>query len=255
MNNKKAFTITEILLVMSIIGFVAALTIPAMVKDILKTQYITGARKTYTDVNYIFKKIVADKECDNDLKCTGIFATGTDSNTLGTELTKYIKTAKNCGISTNQDCWPPQTNDNFDGKSATNTNFNSLNYYYKFITTDGASFAIHNATEDANADCANDASTGLLGVKSYMTQVCGIVYVDVNGWKKPNTKGKDTFIYYITNGRGPLLYPAGGKDDKASGTNDYWNDGSRNFCYKTTNQEGKYCTGRLVEQNWEIDYF
>jgi prepilin-type N-terminal cleavage/methylation domain-containing protein len=261
MKKKKAFTLSEILITMSIIGFVAAVTIPAMVMDYLRTQFITGAKSTFAQGNYILKKINADRECDNDLKCTGLFNAGTNSQTLGGEIVKYFKVVQNCGVSTNQNCWPANTNDNFNGTSGTNTNFNTSNYYYKFQGVDGKSYAIHNYTEDFVADCGNNGSTGALGGNSFMTQVCGVIIVDINGYRAPNTKGKDTFIYYITNGKGPLLYPSGGIDDNKSSinnmtmTNNYWNQGGRNFCNKATNQDGKYCTGRLMENSWEMDYF
>lgn len=258
MINKKAFTMTEIILTIAIIGIVAMLSIPTMTKDIQKTKYITGAKKAYADFNYVLKKIAADKECESDLKCTGLFASGTNNKTLGDEIIKYFKFYKNCDIQTNQNCWATSTNDNFDNSSATNTNFDGLNTYYKFITVDGISFAIHNYTTDYAPDCANNGSTGDLGSNSYMTQVCGIVYIDVNGPKSPNAKGKDTFIFFITNGKGAMLYPAGGIDDNinedGSGNNNYWNDGGRNYCFASTSKDGKYCTGRFFEKGWDIDY-
>jgi len=259
MKKKTAFTLAELLLTMAVIGFVAMVTIPVMVRDYLKTEYITGGKKAYADFNYIIRKITADKECISDITCTGLFSAGTNNQTLGDEITKYLKINENCGIQTDKNCWPDSTNDNFDGTSAINTNFNSLSKYYKFMTVDGMSFAIHNYTTDYAPDCANKGNTGLLGDNSYMTQVCGIVYVDVNGIKGPNTKGKDTFIFYITNGKGSLLYPKGGIDDNinedGTGANNYWNNAGNNYCFPSTSKEGKYCTGRLIENNWKMDYF
>lgn len=255
MKNKKAFTLTEIMLTIAVIGVVAAITIPVMYRDILKTKYITGGKKVFSSYTIFLKKIAADKECENDLRCTGIFGSGTNNQTLGDELTKYMKIEKKCGISTDQNCWPSGTNDNFDGSSATIKNFNTDPNFYKYKTVDGMSFAIHNYTSDYNPDCNNNGSSGLLGSESYLVQTCAIIYVDTNGQVPPNTLGKDTFIFYITNGKGPQLYPAGGKDDKVSGDFDYWNYNNQNRCSKTGSKEGKYCTGRLVENGWEMDYF
>jgi len=252
---KKGFTLSEILITISIIGFVAAVTIPAMVMDYLRTQFITGAKTTYSIGNNVFKKINADNECDNDLKCTNLFNAGTTSQTLGDAVVAYFKVAQNCGTQTDKNCWPAQTNDNFDGTSGTNTNFNTSSYYYKFQAVDGKTYAIHNYAEDYVANCGNNGSTGALGSNSFMTQVCGVIIVDINGYRAPNTKGKDTFIFYITNGKGPLLYPSGGIDDNMSSINNYWNMGGRNFCNKATNPDGKYCTGRLMENSWEMDYY
>lgn len=257
MKKIKAFTMAELLIVLSIIGFVAAITIPAMFEDIKRTQYETGAQQTFAEINNTLKKINVDYQCDNDLRCTGIFGAGKNSQTLGAEFTKYHKFVKDCGITTNQDCWPNQTNNNFDGTSATNINFNTLSNpnYYKFVTVDGKSFAIHNFAEDMASDCSNNLSTGALGAVSFMTQACGLVYVDINGYKGPNALGKDTFMFFFTNGKGPLLYPAGGIDDKSGGQNNYWNSGGRNFCNKATDKSGKYCTGRLADNSYRMDYY
>lgn len=255
MKKKIAFTIAEILIVIAILGFVAAVTIPVMVKDYLRTLYSTGAKETYAQFNNVLKKINADYQCDNDLRCTNIFANGTTTQTLGKEFVKYFKVAIDCETSIDQKCWPDNTNDNFDGSSSTNNNFNTSNYYYKFTGANGMSYAIHNYKDDYSADCANNASTGVFGNNSFMSQVCGVLIVDVNGYRKPNTKGKDTFIFYITNGRGPLAYPSGGMDDNMAGTNNYWNQESRNYCNTSTNTDGKYCTARLLDKGWDMDYF
>lgn len=254
MKKKKAFTLSELLITISIIGVVAAITIPAMVKDILKSNLEVGARESYAMLNNILKKINVDYECDNDLRCTTVFATGKNSQSIGTELARYLKVVNDCGMTTNQKCWPNNTNDNFDGTGA-NVNMNASNYYYKFISTNNVAYAVHSYTEDFLSDCANNGSTGALGTNSFMSQVCGVVVVDVNGYKKPNTRGKDTFIFYITNGKGPLVYPSGGVDDGMSSANNYWNQGGRDFCKLGTNTNGIYCTGRLVDKNWQMDYY
>jgi prepilin-type N-terminal cleavage/methylation domain-containing protein len=253
-NLRKAFTLSEILITIAILGFVAAITIPAMTTDILRTQYETGVKESYALLNNILKKINVDYQCDNDLKCTGIFTTGKTTQTLGAELTKYLKVVLDCDITTTKNCWSDTTNDNFDG-TGVNINLNTSAYYYKFIGTNGMTYAVHSYTDDANPDCTNNASTGALGSNSFMSQVCGVIIVDVNGHKKPNTKGKDTFTFYITNGKGPLLYPSGGIDDNMSSTNNYWNKSGQNYCFKGVNTEGKYCTARLIDNGWQMDYY
>lgn len=257
MKKRTAFTMAEMLIVISIIGFVAAVSIPAIFQDIKRTQYETGAQQVYSQLNNTLKKINVDYECDNDLRCTGIFGTGKTSQTLGTELKKYYKVVKDCGITTTQDCWTPQTNNNFDGSSPTNINFNTINSptFYKFISADGKTYAIHNFSEAMSSDCNNNLSTGVLGTNSFMAQACGLVYVDMNGYKEPNNFGKDTFMFFFTNGKGPLVYPAGGIDDNYGGTNNYWNLGNRNFCNKTADKSGIYCTGRLAEKSFRMDYY
>ncbi|MCK7521137.1 MAG: hypothetical protein MZV64_27335 [Ignavibacteriales bacterium] len=51
--------------------------------------------------------------------------------------------------------------------------------------------------------------------------------VDINGPKKgPNYFGRDMFRFYITNGKGALLYPYGGSDANNTGTDLSWHQGT-----------------------------
>ena len=256
MKKKKAFTLSELLITISIIGVVAAITIPAMMRDIIKSNLEVGARESYALLNNVLKKINVDYQCDNDLICTTVFTSGKNSADLAFEFKKYIKVVNDCGLTTNQNCWPDATNDNFDGTGAS-SNMNASNYYYKFISTNNVAYAFHSygGAGGGNFDCANNGSTGALGTNSFMSLVCGVIVVDVNGYKKPNMKGKDTFTFYITNGKGPLVYPSGGIDDNIGGSSNYWNYNNGDFCKKGTSTDGKYCTGRLMDKNWQMDYY
>ena len=190
----------------------------------------------------------ADAGCVNDLQCSGLFDTGTNHTTLGDEFVKHVKVAKNCKTATNQGCWSTNTNQNYDGTSATNWTFDSWGQY-KFITADGMSVSIYNYGDN----CTQGGTTWTTGELGYMSQVCGYIYLDVNGPKKPNNLGKDVFQFWITNGKGALLYPLGGKDDNSSNTNRWWNYNNLNGC-SSSNKTGTYCAGRIMENGWVMDY-
>ena len=50
------------------------------------------------------------------------------------------------------------------------------------------------------------------GKGQYLGNVCGLIFADINGSKKPNTFGKDTFLFYLTkNG----IVPCGLKEESA----------------------------------------
>lgn len=249
-----AFTLAEVLIVLGIIGIVAEMTIPNLIQDSQKQVYATSLKKAYTNFNQVLLQISADKGCSYDLKCTGLFATNTDSKSLGDELVRYFKVIKNCGIATGQGCFAANTNANYDGSSTTNYQWDNDDTRYKFITTDGMAFAVKNYANGNAADCGNawSPATGGLG---YMSQTCGIIIVDVNGSKGPNNRGRDTFIFFITNGKGAILYPQGGIDDNFSGTYYWWNDNNDNKCSSSgTSKYGVYCPGRVMENGWVMDY-
>lgn len=238
--SRLAFTLAEVLITLGIIGMVAEVTIPTVIKNVQKTQLEGSLKKFYTNFNQILTKISGDYGYVGNLKATGIFATGTTNNTtLGQALLPYFKVAKDCSVST-AGCWPTITNDEYDGTGTNQTSWHNDTTYH-FITADGMSVMLSNTV----TNCAAYAGAGTWG---YLQQYCGYVYVDLNGFDPPNRMGVDTFAFYITNGKGPQLYPMGGADD----TTNWWS--SKNYCKGTAANDGYYCTGRVVEEGWKINY-
>lgn len=87
-----------------------------------------------------------------------------------------------------------------------------------------------------------------------MGQVCGHAYIDVNGpMNGPNNIGRDIFTFWITNGKGPILYPMGGRQDYTIG---WWKSdttGAPEHCY-FAQTHAPWCTGRVMEEGWEMNY-
>lgn len=242
-----AFTLAEILITLGIIGVVAALTIPALINNSQKTQYVTRLKKAYTELNQALLLMANDYSCIGDLVCTGLFAASTTDDTLGKKLVQYFKIAKDCGVAFGQGCFSDKTNDYFDGSSSNDMNYDNQPYY-KFITADGISFLIRSYAPLGGGM----ENCGVNGGSGTMAKTCGFAYIDVNGPKGPNAFGKDFFMLFITNGTGNFVYPAGGKDDSAVG---WWN--SNNYCSASgpaTNKYGAYCAGRIIEKGWDMDY-
>lgn len=247
MKKKKllAFTLVEILMTVAILGVIAAITIPPLVKNYQRAIYATALKKAYSLINQQLQKITADADCKKDLDCTGLFDATTTTQSFGDEFVKHFKAFNNCGINADRDCWAQDANDNFDGTSSTINHYDS-NADYKFLTVDGMSIRLINYAESIGApNCTTSYSTGELG---YMTEVCGELWVDVNGLQKPNYRGRDIFAFWITNGKGALLYPQGGIDDSHVG---WWNTG--NHC-SSAEKSGEFCTGKIMENGWIMDY-
>lgn len=247
-SSKFAFTLAEVLITLGIIGVVAAMTIPTLMNNYQKTQYVTQLKKAYTQFNQALVSIANDYGCTGDLKCTDLFAAGTTDKTLGDEIVKYFTVVKNCSLATGQGCFSADTNYNYDGSNSVYDHFDTWTEY-KFVTADGIAFRLINYQNN----CGNSWSTGKA---NNMSQTCGYINIDVNGAKGPNNYGKDTFWFFITNGKGPLLYPYGGIDDNHGGTNNWWKDPANNTqiaCYPS-NKYGKPCTGRVMEEGWQMNY-
>lgn len=233
------FTLAEVLITLSIIGIIAAITIPILINDYQKTQDIVALKKFYTQFNLALKEITIDYGCADDLRCTDLFTSTATATTLGNELVQYFKVIKNCGTGTG--CWPSETNLSYDG-SLSDTEYDTNNLYYKFVTIDGVSVLVRNIS----TNCINTPSAGTLS----MSQVCAYIVIDINGLQKPNRYGRDTFYFYITNGRGALLYPLGGMYDSSYG---WWNSSSPPKC-SSGNPDGMSCAARIMEESWRMNY-
>lgn len=242
MNKKTAFTLAEVLITLTIIGIVAALTIPTLINNYQKKQYVTSLKKFYSTFNEALTELAVDRGCTGNLACTGLFVTGATPLSVGEELVKYFKVAKNCKDEVNLGCMPTDTLHNWDGSDPSNTeNWDASTDAYKFTTLDGASIVFQPYDSCSTSISAN--------ITDHMTQVCGEVYVDVNGIKKPNIIGRDTFGFWLTNGKGPLIYPVSGLDEAGAP----WNDPGVNVC-SPTSLDGMGCTARIIEEGWEMNY-
>ncbi|HNW25239.1 MAG TPA: type II secretion system protein [Candidatus Gastranaerophilaceae bacterium] len=73
---KIAFTLAEVLIVLGIIGMIADLTLPSLIANFQKEQYVIALKKAYTTFNQALAMMSNDMGCPGDLKCTGLFALG-----------------------------------------------------------------------------------------------------------------------------------------------------------------------------------
>lgn len=93
----------------------------------------------------------------------------------------YLKTMQVCGLDTNLKCFADVTYKNLNGTNGMHPNNNT--HYAKIRLADGTSafFAVHSPT-------CTFTENGQ----------CGVIIVDVNGIKPPNTIGKDYFRFQVT---------------------------------------------------------
>jgi len=250
--NKKGFTLAEVLITLGIIGVVASLTIPTLMANYQKVQEVAGLKKAYAEITEALRLMANDHGCPDDLKCTNAFIFG-DNETLGNEFKKYFKLAKDCGSSYDSNdektkCLATSWCNHYDGSGGREDMNDDQDGYYNFITADGFGVSLF------SYDCADSGwSTANLNIN----QLCADVWVDVNGAKGPNNWGRDIFEFYITNGRGPALYPQRGSEflETTTNTADSWIDASGiiNQCFDG-DLEGKGCAARIMEQGWQMKY-
>lgn len=248
---KSAFTLAEALVVLGVISLIAALTIPSLIQNSQNAALAVKAKKAYLEFNKVLDQLTTDYDCLGNLRCTGVFASGVATAITGDALVGYFDVAQNCGIlgtAASPLCFANPQNQGKDG-DGTSGNWNSTSYY-NFITTDGVTYSIQNM-----------GCTAVTNALANMKEYCGYLRVDVNGPSGPNRLGRDCFVFYITNGKGAVLYPVGGVDDYLNlgmGTNSWWRDPSTKaprYCIPGVQENNSNkCTGRLVEEGWKMNY-
>lgn len=240
-----AFTLAEILIVLGIVGVIAEMTIPTLMHNVEEQTTVIKLKESYSQFNQALLNLTEESNCVSDLMCTGVFdGTGnnnTDTQNIGDAITKYLKTSKNCRMSINEGCGSNVIITIDKSDKTLDTANDSSGGLYRFIAMDGTSYIIM-----SHANCATNWSNNITG---HMKQVCAQIWIDVNGPQKgPSVLGKDVFKFFITNGKGALLYPVGGIDD---GAYLWWK--SSNGC-SLANPKGSQCAGRIIENGWKIDY-
>ena len=178
-NNYKAFTLAEVLIALGIIGIVASLTLPAIIQKQNEKATVTALKKFYSSISQAFT--FANLEYGTPDNWYAIDMTQAErSMIVADNLTKFMKISKNCH--NNSGCFYDGTFKSLDGR---NFHFNGKEHA-RFVTSDGMSILINGFT-----------TTEMQGKEDSFGHVYADIIVDVNGYKKPNTLGKDTFSFIM----------------------------------------------------------
>ncbi|MCK7521138.1 MAG: hypothetical protein MZV64_27340 [Ignavibacteriales bacterium] len=172
-------------------------------------QYIVSSlQHVYATGNAALKKMAADKGVLMICFVQGclniqVGQAANHTKDVGDEFVKYFNVAKNCSNTNNMDCWAASYNTSFDGTGSNLTSINIDLNRYKFITTNGISYAIYKGL----GYCNNNVSNNTTG---HMRQSCGELWVDLNGPKKgPNYMGRDIFLILYNKWQGSFVISLG----------------------------------------------
>jgi len=234
-----AFTLAEVLITLGIIGIVAQMTIPTLTKSVQQQQYITRLKNVYSEMNQALLMMSLDSGCTGKLDC---FYDSNNDIVMGDKIASYFKIAKNCKINSGINEWngyPGGCGDesikpNYDGSGTPITGMAG----YRFITVSGYTIILWGAPT---------VGCGVTYDKGPMSSGCQVIVIDTNGPGNPNTFGLDVFEFFITDGKGPQIYPLGGQ---------YYNFRRWNpegWCTES-NKSGASCGGRIMEEGWQMNY-
>ena len=208
-----AFTLYEVLIVLVILGVVAAFTIPVVLKEKDKKETITRLQKSYT----VFQQSVRMAEIDNGENINWV--QGTFGDAVSTRkyfdtywapylrIATYCDTAQACGYKTGQ-----------------------------FYAIDGVPAWTVETNANQTSVLLQDGSVVIVASNTWIN-------IDINGGKGPNVFGKDLFAYKLQNGK---LYPDGHSYTDGvvtwycSKTGSHDGDG------------GSCCLEKIVRDNWQI---
>ncbi len=174
---KAGFTMAEVLITLAIIGVVAALTIPTVVRNYQKTQTVTLLKKAYTQLF----QAVNISEIENS-SVDGWDYSLSAKNFYERHLKGNLKVIKDYGNIATQSMGVVYQK--LNGDSASGYTIHGT-WTYKIALSDGSIIFINPGSQE-------ESFSGVAGPTKYY-----LFYIDTNGFKKPNRLGKDTFCFIL----------------------------------------------------------
>ena len=175
---EKGFTLAEVLIALAIIGIVASLTIPNIIKNYQERQTITKVKKFYSDLDKAIKLAIVKNGTVNNWNYGGGSSYNSTSNEkFWSYLKPHLAILKdNCSIT--NDCY-------YNGKikllnNVEGNNYTQSTWWRTSILKDGSVMWFRTNGEYCKyADGAGESN------------VCANVWYDVNGKKEPNKIAKE----------------------------------------------------------------
>ena len=224
-----AFTLAETLIVMGIIGVVAALTIPNLNSSTADKEKIAKLNKIYSNLNDAFGRAEAVYG-PFDGWFQGDTTNATRSTRFAERMMEFMKTSKNCEHNVNSAC---MKTGNFAGALGA-------------TITSGATPV---SADNVSAVLAD--GTSIVFAKSTSDDRTGVIYVDIDGPNKGTFRhGVDLFRFYAGPDRG-IYYSnttficsssTAGHDDSCEN----WVLSNGNMDYLKADASGKCKNGKVL---------
>ncbi len=194
--SRAAFTLAEVLITLGIIGVVAAMTMPTIISNHNKAVVVTKLKSAQSIITQMLTMAIVDHGDPN---------TWDFNNALGAEISETESLIK----SLTEKYFLPYLND------AKHSGYMSLKEagYEPYKTADGR-YNYSNLGDESKKQYVIELANGITifvymnssTISGKLTSV--LLYIDVNGKKKPNVFGRDTFVANIdsTTGQFKWLY-------------------------------------------------
>lgn len=247
--NKFGFTLAEVLITLGLIGIIAAIIIPSIITFQEKQATVNGFKKAYSTLTQVIDISIIDNgpiegwdfpSTVNDTSQSLIF--------FNTYLSPYFSISKRCGTSSG--CW--NASNTPYGITFSHSGLNAADCI-KYILNDGMNLSIvNNGLSSVNTKSGWNRTDG--GSVS--------IFVDINGFKKPNILGKDVFVFTLLQKASDVYNQGNGNfatNVKDSGIYpDGFGDTASHYEYRgcgkdvTFNWGGSYCGIKIIQDGYQI---
>ena len=224
---KKAFTLAEVLITLGIIGVVAALTMPALIAKYHEKETVVKLKKVYSVLSQAYQSASYEEGTPDNWNLYGMCSTVGAQNILD-KFAPHLNISKNCGVETG--CFPDVVYTILNGSNDTNYERNGGGCSKAKIRLSDGTLAAFDV---------RDVNCGLVRSDTGMSKnICGVITIDINGFKPPNQNGRDAFQFYLCkDGIVPMGTP----------------DASAGFSFDTCLVTGYNCTAWVI-YNENMDY-
>lgn len=238
---KKGFTLSEILITLTIVGVVAALTVPAVMKNYRNKMYTAALQKTYNQLSDATIAIMNDEHVDDFYETRARSCVKSDGNIgnctegLTYFLNNYLEPIrKDCGKG-GKLCIGGLSSDSYKTLSGKNAG------------TVGDKYCIQTAKGATICGSFNRGNT------------CMSLAVDVNGAEGPNVTGRDLFSMDVQNDGTISDYSSGCGHlaDKPFVLNNSFGAPATNCSNDNANrifEKTAGCLTRIIEAGWKMEY-
>ena len=212
---KSAFTLAEILVAITILGIIAAVTLPTLNANIQKRSTITALKKSYNTLGQALKLMAVEEDADIRNSYCGLNMNSTDSEVMKTCFERWI-------------------------------NQFSAERKKSFSDTCDSDWCKYKIQPDKLTKELNTATAGTIRTTDGITYffingIKGDVLVDTNGTLKgPNETGKDIFRFYVDYENNRLV-PGGSVDDPENDEDDTFHCDKDNF--------NDMCAAEVIEKD------
>ena len=223
---KAAFTLAEVLVTLSIIGVVSAMTVPTLMQNYQRQSYVTQLHKTYNEMSQALLRYQTDRNALN-LREAGMSSQAEVNNFISS----YFKVVNSClDSSTVTPCFANQSEyKKISGATASGFDNDADGLGMSFVLANGTSIR-----------------PWLSNGRNFIVMV-----VDVNGQKGPNILGRDFFDMCIdVNGNIDTCLRNGGTFPHTEAQRETeFND----VCIADSASIAG-CFGKILNDNWQMNY-